>query len=159
MWQDWLLFFLHFSFPTDVRGWWSGLTWTGLVWSWQRFIRHFSSRRPCLHAHAEGLQLVVEVLGGFWQNQAGVQAGVPDTAEAQRDLFDQVEQRVTLHAHRLVRIEFDALFRDGQDAKARASQSWDGHQIMGPYGVTFRGTERTDPLDRTFALNDWVFSV
>lgn len=98
---------------------------------------------------------MVEVLGGFRQNQAGVQAGVPDPAEAQRDLFDQVEQRVALHAHGLVRIEFDALFRDGQDAKARASQSRDGHQIMGPYGVTFRGTERTDPLDRTFALSEF----
>lgn len=73
---------------------------------------------------------------------------MPDTAEAQRDLFDQVEQRVALHAQGLVRIEFDALFGDGQDAKAGAAQSRDGHQIMGPYGVTFRGTERTDPLDR-----------
>lgn len=68
-------------------------------------------------------------------------------AEAQRDLFDQVEQRVALHAHRLVGIIFHALFGDGQDAEARASQSRDGHQIMGPYDVTFRGTQRTDLLD------------
>lgn len=63
---------------------------------------------------------------------------MPDTAEAQRDLFDQVEQRVALHAHRLVRIIFHALFGDGQDAEARASQSRYGHQIMGPYDVTFK---------------------
>lgn len=76
-------------------------------------------------------------------------------AQAQRDLFDQVEQRVALHAHRLVGIIFNALFRDGQNAEARASQSRDGHQIMGPYDVTFRGTQRTDPLDRgSYSITD-----
>lgn len=95
---------------------------------------------PCLHAHAEGLQLTVEVLGRFWQNQAGVQAGVPDTAEAQWNLLDQVMHRVALHAHRLVRIKVDALLRDGQDTKTGASQPRDGHQIMGPYSVTYRET-------------------
>lgn len=139
-----VVFFLQFSFPAHIWVWWSCLTWTGLVWSGQRFNRRVF---PCLHARAEGVQLMVEVLGGLWQNLVGVQAGVPDTAEAQRDLLDQVEQRVALHAHRLVRIILDALFGDGQDAEARASQSRDGHQIMGPYDVTFRGTERSDLLD------------
>lgn len=92
----------------------------------------------CLHAHAEGVQLTVEVLGGFGQNQAGIQARVPDTAKAQWNLLDQVMDRVTLHAHRLVRIEVDALLRDGQDAKTGASQPRDGHQVVGPYSVTYR---------------------
>lgn len=66
---------------------------------------------------------------------------MPDAAQAQGDLLDQVEQRVALHAHRLVWIEFDALLGDGEVAKVGASQSRDGHQIMGPYDVTFRGTQ------------------
>ena len=98
--------------------------------------------RPCLHAHAEGVQLAVEVLGGFGQDQAGIQAGVPDAAEAQGNLLDQVMDRVALHAHRLVRIEVDALLRDGQDAKTGTPQARDGHQVMGPHSVTYR--ERSD---------------
>lgn len=54
---------------------------------------------PCLHAHAEGVQLTVEVLGGFGQNQARIQAGVPDTPQAQRHLLNQVVDWVTFHAH------------------------------------------------------------
>lgn len=92
--------------------------------------------RRCLHARAEGLQLMVEVLGGFRQNQGGVQAGVPDAAETQWNLLHQVVHRVALHVHRLVRVEVDARLRDGQDAKAGASQPRDGHQVMGPYSVT-----------------------
>lgn len=84
------------------------------------------------------MQLAVEVLGRFGQNQAGIQARVPHTAEAQRNLLDQVMDRVTLHAHGLVRIEVDALLGDGQDAKTGASQPRDGHQVMGPYSVTYR---------------------
>lgn len=79
----------------------------------------------------------MEVLGGFGQNQAGIQARVPDTAEAQWNLLYQVMYRVALHAHRLVWIKVDALLRDGQDAKTRASQPRDGHQVMGPYSVTY----------------------
>lgn len=93
---------------------------------------------PCLHAHAEGVQLAVEVLGGFRQNQAGIQDRVPDTAEAQRYLLDQIMDRVALHAHRLVWIEVDALLGDSQDTKTGASQPRDGHQVMGPYSVTYR---------------------
>lgn len=85
---------------------------------------------PCLHAHAEGVQLAVEVLGGLRQNQAGIQARVPHTAEAQRNLLDQVMDRVALHAHGLVRIKVDALLRNGQDAETGASQPRDGHQVM-----------------------------
>lgn len=143
-WGVFFFFFCNFNFRLTSGS--DGLAWRGLVSSG---LRQCFNRRafPCLHAHAEGVQLMVEVLGGFWQNLVGVQAGVPDTAEAQRDLFDQVEQRVALHAHRLVRIIFHAFFGDGQDAEARASQSRDGHQIMGPYDVTFGGTERTELLD------------
>lgn len=82
----------------------------------------------------------MEVLGGFGQNQAGIQAGVPDAAEAQRDLLDQVVHRVALHAHRLVWIEVDALLGNGQDAETGASQPRDGHQVMGPHSITYRGT-------------------
>lgn len=88
----------------------------------------------CLHAHAEGVQLAVEVLGGFGQIQAG---GVPPAAEAQRDLLHQVVERIALHAHVLVRVEVDALLGDGQDTKAGAPQSRDGHQVMGPNSVTY----------------------
>ena len=77
-------------------------------------------------------------MGGFGQNQAGIQARVPDTGEAQRNLLDQVMDRVAIHAHCLVRIKVDALLRDGQDAKVGATQPRDGHQIMGPNGVTYR---------------------
>ena len=76
---------------------------------------------PCLHAHAESLQLTVELLGGFGQNQARIQARVPDAAEAQRDLLDQVVDRVAFQAHRLVGVKVDALLRDGQDAKTGTS--------------------------------------
>lgn len=93
--------------------------------------------RPCLHAHAEGVQLAVEVLGGFGQNQAGIQAGVPDATQAQRHLLDQVVDRVALHAHGLVRVEVDALLGHGQDAEVGASQPGDGHQVVRPHGVTF----------------------
>lgn len=78
----------------------------------------------------------MEVLGGLGQNQAGVQARVPDAAEAQGHLLDQVVDRVALHAHRLVRVEVDALLGDGQDAEAGAPQAGDGHQIVGPDSVT-----------------------
>ncbi len=93
---------------------------------------------PCLHASAEGVQLAVEVLGGFGQNQAGIHARVPATAKAPRNLLDQVLDRVALHAHRLVWVEVDALLGDGQDAKTGTPQSRDGHQVMGPHGVTYR---------------------
>lgn len=93
---------------------------------------------PCLHAHAEGVQLAVEVLGGLGQNQARVPAGVPGAAQAQRDLLDQVVERVALHADRLVRVKVDALLRHGQDAQAGASQPGDGHQVVGPDDVTYR---------------------
>lgn len=92
--------------------------------------------RPCLHAHAEGVELAVEVLGGFRQHHGGIQARVPDTAEAQRHLLDQVVDWVTLHVHRLVRVEVDALLRHGQDTETGASQPRDGHQVMGPHSVT-----------------------
>lgn len=72
---------------------------------------------PCLHAPAEGVQLVLEVLGRFTQNQAGIEARVPDAAEAQRNLLDQVLDRVALHTHRLVWVKVDALFGDSQDTK------------------------------------------
>lgn len=93
--------------------------------------------RPApLHAGAEGAQLAVEVLGGFRQNHGGVQAGVPDAAEAQRNLLHQVVDRVTLHVEGLVRVEVHTLLRDGEDAQAGAAQAGDGHQVMGPHGVT-----------------------
>lgn len=92
--------------------------------------------RPCLHAHAEGVQLTVEVLGWFGQNQTGIQARVPDPAEAQWHLLDQVVDWVALHAHRLVWVKVDALLRHGQDTETGASQPRDGHQVMGPHSVT-----------------------
>ena len=96
---------------------------------------------PCLHAHAEGVQLAVEVLGGFRQNQAGIQARVPDTTEAQWHLLDQVVNWVALHAHWLVWVEVDALLRDSQDTKTWATQPRDGHQVMWPYSVTYKGRD------------------
>lgn len=82
------------------------------------------------------MQLAVEVLGGLGQNQAGIQAGVPDAAEAQRNLLHQIVHRVALNAHRLVGIEVDALLGDGEGTEAGAPQPGDGHQIMGPNSVT-----------------------
>lgn len=79
---------------------------------------------------------MMEVLGGFGQKHAGIQARLPDTAEAQRNLLHQVVDWVALYAHRLVWIKVDALLRDGQDTEAGASQSGDGHQVMGPHSVT-----------------------
>lgn len=84
----------------------------------------------------------MEVLRGFRQNQAGIQAGVPDAAEAQRDLLDQVVHWVALHAHRLVWIKVDALLRDSQDTETGASQPRDRHQVMGPDSITYGGTFR-----------------
>ena len=84
------------------------------------------------------MQLAVEVLGGFGQDQARIQARVPDTAEAQRDLLDQVMDRVAFHADWLVWVKVDALFRHGEDAKTGASQPRDGYQVVGPDGVTYR---------------------
>lgn len=120
------------------------MTWTWLVWPGLDRVSAvmWYISPPCLHAHAEGVQLAVEVLGGFRQNQAGIQTRVPDTAEAQWNLLDQVMDWVAFHEHRLVRIEVDALLRDGQDTKAGASQPRDGHQVMGPHSVTYR--ERND---------------
>lgn len=111
---------------------WSGLGTVSAVMCRVRFAA------PCLHPHAEGLQLAVEVLGGLGQNPAGVQAGVPDTAEAQGDLLHQVVDRVSLHVQGLVRVEVDALLGDGQDAEAGAAESGDGHQVVGPHSVTCR---------------------
>lgn len=101
----------------------------------------------CLHPHAEGVQLAVEVLGGLGQNSAGVQARVPDTTQTQRNLLHQVMDRVSLHVQGLVRIEVDALFRDGQDTKAGAAESRDRHQVMGPHSVTCR--QRAGSLTHT----------
>lgn len=78
---------------------------------------------PSLHAHAEGLQLTVEVLGGLRHNKTGIQAWVPDTAKAQRNLFDQVVDWIALHTHRLVGVKVDALLRYSQDTEAGAPQA------------------------------------
>lgn len=91
---------------------------------------------PGLHALAEGVQLVVEVLGGLGHNQTGIQARVPDATEAQWNLLDQIVDRVALHAHRLVGVKVDALLRHRQDAKIGTSKPRDGHQVMGPHSVT-----------------------
>lgn len=50
------------SFPSPLTPGVGGLVSSGLDSAWTN-VR--SGRRPCLHAHAKGLQLVVEVLGGF----------------------------------------------------------------------------------------------
>lgn len=89
-----------------------------------------------LHARAEGLHLVVELQGGLCQNQPRVKAGLPHAAETQRDLLHQVMQRVALDVHGQEGVEVDARLRDGQFAETRASESGDGHQVMGPYDVT-----------------------
>lgn len=96
----------------------------------------------CLHACAEGLHLVVEMQGGFHQNQRRVQAGLPHTAETQRNLLHQVMQRVALDVHRQDRVEVDARLRDGQLAETGAPQPGNGHQVMGPYDVTYSERER-----------------
>lgn len=93
---------------------------------------------PALHAHAEGMQFTVEVLGGFGQNQAGIQTRVPDAAEAQRNLLDEVVDRVAFHANRLVWVEVNALLRDSHDTETGTSQSRDSNQVVGPHSVTCR---------------------
>lgn len=93
---------------------------------------------PCLNAHTEGIQLMMEMLGGFGQNHTGIQARVPDTAKAQRNLFDQVMYRVSLCVQGLIWVKVEALLRDGQDTKTGTSQSRDSHQVMGPDSVTYR---------------------
>lgn len=96
----------------------------------------------CLHAHAEGVQLAVEVLGRFRQNQVGIQAWVPDATQAQGNLLDQVVDRVALHVHRLVRVKVDALLGHSQDTETGASEPRDGHQVMGPHCVAWREMEQ-----------------
>lgn len=99
------------------------------------------------------MQLAVEVLGGLRQNPAGVQARVPDTTQAQRNLLHQVMDRVSLHVQGLVRIEVDALFRDGEDTKAGAAESRDRHQVMGPHSVTCRQTPSSFTHTEPFRFN------
>lgn len=70
---------------------------------------------PDLHARTEGVHLTVEMLGGLRQDQVGVQAGVPDTAQTQGHLLDKVVDGVALDVRPLVGVEFDALLRHGQD--------------------------------------------
>ena len=95
------------------------------------------SNPPKLHARAEGVHLPVEVLRGLRQHQVGVKAVVPDAAQAQGHLLDQVVNGVPLHVRPLVGVEVDALLGNGQDTQAGAPQPRDGHQVVGPDGVAW----------------------
>ena len=99
---------------------------------------------PELHARAEGVHLPVEVLCGLRQHQVGVQAGMPDAAQAQGHLLHQVVNWVPLHVRPLVGVEVDALLGHGQDAQAGAPQPRDGHQVVGPDGVAWSGGPRRE---------------
>lgn len=88
-----------------------------------------------LHAQAEALHLPVEVLGGLAEDQVGVHGGVPDAPQALGHLLHQVVDGVTFHEDPLVWVEVDALLGHSQDLEAGATQTGDGHQVMGPHSV------------------------
>ena len=62
---------------------------------------------------------------------------MPDAAQAQGHLLDQVVNGVPLHVRPLVGVEVDALLGNGQDTQAGAPQPRDGHQVVGPDGVAW----------------------
>lgn len=97
---------------------------------------------------------MVELQTGLDQNQGSVQAGLPHAAETQRNLLHQVMQGVALDVHGEKGIEVDARLRDGQLAEARAPESGDGHQVMGPNDVTCR--ERCSGMPLSIKVSMWV---
>ncbi len=102
-----------------------------------------------LHARAETLHLTVEVLSGFVQDHAVVYGGMPDAAQAQGHLLDQVVDGVALDVHRLVRVKVDALFGHLQDFEIGPTQARDGHQVVRPHSVACGAREMQQKLQVT----------
>lgn len=101
-----------------------------------------------LHARAETLHLAVEVLSGLVQDHAIVHGGMPDAAQAQGHLLDQIVDGISLDVHRLVRVKVDALFGHLQNFEVGPTQASNGHEVVGPHSVACGG-KKNDLAQRT----------
>lgn len=90
-----------------------------------------------LHASAEALHLAVEVLSGLVQDDAVVYRGMPSAVQAQGHLLHQIVDGVTFDVHRLIWVEVDAFFGNLQDFEVGATQARNGHEVVGPHGVSW----------------------